>query len=109
MFRMSERLKLSNLFGVQLGKSFFCHGFLHDTGQKLRLSAKLFGSQADGFTRPLDGGEVDVCGQVLFTRIGQQVISNTMPIIGPQRPACAGRRKHLFGRKSIINRKQFAM
>ena len=84
MFGMCERLKLANLLCIQAGKGFFGHGFLQNAREKLRLGAIIFRFQPSLLADFLDGGKIDVRGQILFADIRQQIVADMMAMIRAQ-------------------------
>ena len=108
MFRMRERLKLPRAAGVPFGKGIFRDGLLENTREKPRLRAKIHGLQSAGLARILNGREIDVRGQILFARIGQQIVGDMVAMIRAKRAAKAGRRKHFVTSEAVVKRQQFA-
>ena len=109
MFGMGECLKLADLLGVQAGKGRFLHGPAEDAREELRLGAKIFRAQSGGFTGSLNGGEIDVRGQILFAGMREQIVADAMAVIGAQRAARAGGGNHLRIGEAVINGEQLAV
>ena len=66
MFGVREGLKLARAAGVPFAKIFFLHGVAQNLREKLWLRAKVFGFQSGVFAGFLNGGKIDVRGEVLF-------------------------------------------
>ena len=109
MFRVREGLKLARAAGVPLAKIFFLHGVAKNLREKLWLRAKVFGFQSGVFAGFLNGGKIDVRGEVLFADVGQQIVADVMPEIRAQSSARASGRKNFGGGVAVINREQFAV
>src|ERR1035437_5807784 len=109
MIRVREGLKLARATGVPFAKRFFLHGGSQNLREELRLRLKTFGRQSDGFAGFLNGGKIDVRGQILFAGTGQKIVADVMPKIGAQSSACASGRKDFGGGVAVINREQLAM
>ena len=103
---MRQRLELAGAAGAPFAKGFVPHGFFQNAGKKLRLCLKTFGRQSGGFANLLNGGKIDVGGQILFAGIRQQIVADVMPEIRAERALRARGRKKFVGGQAIINREQ---
>jgi len=83
MLQMRKGLKLPVSLRAPLAKGFrvFEHPF-RDSRQKLRLRGKDFRCQPTHLTGGLNYGKVDVCGEVLFAGVCQNVVGGVMAEIG---------------------------
>src|ERR1019366_4450411 len=109
MFRVREGLKLARAAGIPSAKRFILHGVSQNLREKLWLRAKVFSFQSGVFAGFLNGGKIDVRGEVLFADVGQQIVADVMPKIGAQSSACASGRKDFIGGVAVINREQLAV
>ena len=109
MFRVREGLKLARAAGIPFAKRFILHGVSQNLREELRLRAKVFGFQSGFFAGFLDGGKIDVRGQILFADVGQQIVTDVMPEIRAERAARAAGRKDFAGGVAVINREQPAV
>src|ERR1035437_4368122 len=106
MFRVREGLKLARAAGIPSAKRFILHGVSQNLREELRLRAKVFGFQSGVFAGFLNGGKIDVRGEVLFADVGQQIVADVVPKIGAERAARASGRKNFGGGVAVINREQ---
>ena len=84
MFGMRQGLELARLARIPVPSPRASKAF-HDPRQEPRLRYQIVGFQAGGFSRVLQGREIDVRGEVLFAGAGQQIVARMMPVISPQR------------------------
>ena len=85
MFGMRERLKLARAARVPFAKIFVALRLRQNLREELRLRAKNFGFQSGFFASFLDGGKIDVRGQILFAGIRQNIVGCAMAKISAQR------------------------
>src|ERR1035437_10055505 len=109
MFRVREGLKLARAAGIPSAKRFILHGGSQNLREELRLRLKTFGRQSDGFAGFLNGGKIDLRGEVLFAGAGQKIVADVMPEIRAERAACAAGRKDFVSGVAVINREQPAV
>ena len=119
MFRMRKGLKLACLDGspsvfAPLRRDKFARGIVlrclfQNLRQELCLRRKHFRSQSHGFAGGLDGGKIDMRGEVLFPKVRQKVVAGVMAKISAERAARAIGRKQFVSSKTVINRHQFSM
>lgn len=109
MVRVREGLELADLLGGQLLKRTLLVRLFQNADQELWLGAEDIGLETDRFAGSLDGGEIDVGGEVLFAGTREQIVTDAMPMIGAHGAAGASGRKYFFIGEAIINGEQFAM
>ena len=103
VFGMGQGLELARALGVEGREPALGHGLLQDSREKPGLGAQGFGLQAGGFAGLLDGGEIDVRGEVLFAGMGEQIVRDMVAMIGPQGAVEARGRNHFLRRIAIVD------
>lgn len=107
MVRVGEGLKLAEpIAGPLTGCPFMFPGLRGDVSKELLLEGEGFGLEAEGVAGGLEGGEVDVGGDVLGAGLGEDIGVNLVVAIGAQGSGFAFRPEELVGAEAIIKREQ---
>ena len=90
---MGQGLKLPRLFRIETGENIFRHRLPQDPGEKLWLRGKCLGAQARRLPDLLEDAKINMRRQILPARVGQQIASVLVAMIGAKRSLGACRRK----------------
>ena len=104
---MREGLKLARLFGGECPAGNGPTG-AQDSGEKIRLRNAGFSLEPLTFAGPLQGAEINVGGDVLFTGRRQHVVHQLVLPVGPQGSVGALRREEFLREQSVIERDEQA-
>ena len=109
MVGMGEGLKLPGVTGgPATGAAEVVPGVFGNGSEEGGLGLKGFGFQAGGFTGGLDAGEVDVGGEVLPARVGEEVGTLVMAMVGAQGAVLSFGGEEVFGGEAVIQSEEAA-